>query len=576
MLALLCCTGCINKTGDTNIGVNGRCGDGSLERSEDCDDGGEEDGDGCSADCEVEPGWQCSRPGRPCSELEADDTDDESADDTSDDAESSDDKSSEARDDESSSEESGDDSGDDEPSSSDDVSSNPDDETTSSSDDSNVTETSDVTSVTAEPTSEVTEASEPDSGACTPTPSAGIVPKVWTEQIGTTAFDSINALALDSEGNVIVVGSANEALPDVDMDFDYESGPTAFVRKYAPSGEPLWGDQFATGTWTRGLAVGVDADGNVFVAGDTKGQLGEFPGTGEADAFVVKYDKMGSPQWLKQFGTDDWDVPSALATTEEGDIVLVGYTQGVLGTIGDGTYKDGFAVKFGADGARKWTEQFGTAKEDTANAVAVDANGNVFVAGTTEGALAVADNAGASDLFVMAFDADGKDRWTQQLGGEEYDSATAIGVDGCGNVFVTGYTYGTLTERVSEGAYDAALIKFTDEGEQVWLEQFGGGGSDVAYALAIDDEGNVFVAGETDVAFPGQTALGLTDIFVRRYSPDGKEPSTGLFGGDGDDIPLALALDASGKLVLAGSTTSALTSALPAGETDGFVMILDP
>lgn len=573
LLALIFCTGCINKTGDTNIGVSGRCGDGSLDRNEDCDDGDDKDGDGCSADCEVEPGWSCARPGRSCSELEAENSDDENADEASDDERADD--SSESTDDDSSNEETSSEETADEPSSSDDPSSNADDDEPPSAGDDDVTETSDDTTAPDETTSEDTDATdepvEPE--VCSASPSAGAVEGTWTRQFGTLNPDHVSAVAIDADGNVIVVGDAQGQLPD--QDFTYDTGPTAFVRKYDPSGSLLWSEQFATGTWTDALAVGVDTEGNVFVGGSTKGALGEVANAGLVDAYVRKYDAAGEERWLTQFGTDDWDVVNALALTSDGSVVAVGYTQGVFpNKVGDGISKDAFATKLDPDGNPVWTEQFG-ADEDRANAVAVDVAGNVFIAGMTDGALPTQNNFGDYDLFVRALAANGDERWTQQLGSVEADSATDIDVDTSGNVYVAGYTYDKLTEAVSEGEYDAALIKFTDAGELVWLKQFGSGGSDLAYALAIDDAGNVIVAGETDMGFPGQTALGLRDVFVRGYDSAGKDLWTGQFGGDGIDVAMALALDADGKLVLGGFTTSSLAEA-PAGETDPFVMVLDP
>jgi hypothetical protein len=98
--------------------------------------------------------------------------------------------------------------------------------------------------------------------------------------------------------------------------------------------------------------------------------------------------------------------------------------------------------------------------------VAVDASGNVYVAGYTEGALPGQTNLGEmgfSDAFVRKYDAAGDELWTRQCGTSGYDWAYGVAVDASGNVYVAGSTYGTLPGQTKFGRrsdYDAFVVKF--------------------------------------------------------------------------------------------------------------------
>jgi len=125
---------------------------------------------------------------------------------------------------------------------------------------------------------------------------------------------------------------------------------------------------------------------------------------------------------------------------------------------------------------------------DQATAVAVDTNGNVFVTGEQWG------SGGNYDYATIKYSGAGVPLWTNLYsglpGGD--DSANAMAVDGSGNVFVTGYSTGS-------SSYDYATIKYSGVGVALWTNRYNGPGksTDEATAVAVDRSGNVFVTGQT-------------------------------------------------------------------------------
>lgn len=165
----------------------------------------------------------------------------------------------------------------------------------------------------------------------------------------------------------------------------------------AQTPELHWAAQFGGTSSSLGRAVAVDAQGNVYTGGRFNGQVDMDPGPG-----TLPFTSAGST-----------------------DVLL---------------------TKVDAQGALLWARSWGAAGQDDAFALAVDAQGNVHLAGIFEGAvdfdpgpgLALLTAFGGSDVFVSKFDPSGELLWARQLGGNSTDRCTAIAVDPQGNVYTAG------------------------------------------------------------------------------------------------------------------------------------------
>ncbi|MBL8720932.1 MAG: SBBP repeat-containing protein [Myxococcales bacterium] len=282
-----------------------------------------------------------------------------------------------------------------------------------------------------------------------------------------------------------------------------------------------------------------------------------------------------SEPWTRQFGTAHVDLAHALAVDARGNVFVAGSTDGVLPGQASAGKTDAFVRAYDASGRELWTHQFGTSALDSANGIAVDASGNVLVTGTTMGALPGQTNAGEEDVFVRKYDASGKQLWTRQFGSTKTEFATAIAVDASGNAVVVGLTRGALPGHTSEGD-DAFVRAYDPSGKELWTVQFGGSQIDVAQSVAADASGNVFVAGSTRGTLPGQTSSGADDAFVRSYDRSGKERWTKQFGTSQLDEAYGVVVDGAGNVVVAGHTEGTLPGQSSAGGRDGFVRSYDP
>jgi hypothetical protein len=389
----------------------------------------------------------------------------------------------------------------------------------------------------------------------------------WTAQFGTSFPDDANGVTIDPAGNLFVIGQTSGELPG-----QKNAGMIdAFLRRYDASGAEVWTRQYGTAERDIPKGLTLDDSGHVYVVGQTFGTLPGQASAGGWDAFLRKYTPAGDEVWTRQFGGGGAESAASVRVDRAGNAYVVGGTRAALpGQTNIGDY-DGFIVKFDGVGNQVWARQFGTTVEDYTLAVTLDANGNPIIAGETSGRLAGAAAAGGLDGFVRQYDPNGQVVWTRQFGSPLDDYAVSAMVGPKGDVLVAGSTTGSLPGHTSAGESDAFIMAFGGQGAVGWSHQFGTSGVDDAEGIAFDAAGNTFVAGRTGGSLPGASSNGGSDAFLAAAGPKGDIIWVRQFGGPAEDYAMALAIG-QGGFYLAGGTTGALPGQKNIGQRDAFVV----
>ena len=219
--------------------------------------------------------------------------------------------------------------------------------------------------------------------------------------------------------------------------------------------------------------------------------------------------------------------------------------------------------------------------DDYGNAVTVDAQGNVYIAGHIGDALPGQTYLGGTDAFVQKLDSSLAAVWTSQFGTDNNDSVEAVAVDGVGNVYLAGTTIGEFPGYTTEYFGSDAFVRVYDpDRTERWTAQFGTEFATVPQAIAVDGSGNVYVGGHTEGGLPGFENAGgaplgpvsnWNDAFLRKYAPDGTELWTQQFGHERHDEMLGVAVDGSGSVYVSGYTDASFEGYTNPGGRDAFI-----
>ena len=279
--------------------------------------------------------------------------------------------------------------------------------------------------------------------------------------------------------------------------------------------------------------------------------------------------------WTRQFGTEEEDTASAIEVDNQGNLYMVGATFGVLpGQVSLGNF-DVYLRKYSSAGDELWTRQFGTHDLDEAFGVDVDSAGNVFVVGHSSSTRSTQATLGTRDAFVYKFDAEGNELWVRKFGTVESDGAFDVVADRIGNLYVVGDINGTIPGQTSNGKGDAFLRKYDGDGNEVWTRQFGSRERDEAYGVEVDGAGNVYVVGTTFDALPDQANLGWSDAYLRKYDSEGNDLWTHQFGTLRADEAFGVKIDGKGDLYVVGATHGTFSGQTESGIGDAYVRKYD-
>lgn len=410
--------------------------------------------------------------------------------------------------------------------------------------------------------------------------------------------DDASAVAADQNGNIYLVGSTESDLEGLG-----NAGETdLFVTKFSPSGDLLWTRQMGSGRDDFGSGVAVDPNGDVYATGSTFGQFdghlnaginSSCNGTGSispecSDVIVIKFDSNGTKLWSRQYGTEKADSASAIIVDSQGEVYITGVTDGDL----DGNKNfitppehpsgikgsnDIFLTKYSSNGDKQWTRQLGTKMNDIPYATAVDPEGAIYITGNSYEGLdgnppLIDPDHPNTRMFLAKYNFQGEKQWvslfTAGAIGVPQAASLGVAVDSSGNAYVSGFTNGYFSENIKTsptGATDLFLLKYDPSGVRQWERQFGTSGLDGSYALAIDAQDRIYLGGITEMSFEGGIHAGgecfhgflgpCWDLLLVQYDTSGNRQWSWQSGTATDDQLFGLAVDAQGRVSIAGMTS---------------------
>ncbi len=444
---------------------------------------------------------------------------------------------------------------------------------------------------------------------------------IWSTYYGgTSALDYCKATATDAQNNVYIAGHCLST-SNIATSGSYQAvlmgGMDAYLAKFNSNGVRQWGTYFGGSNYDQVFSMCI-AGGNIYLSGDTFSSSGiATPGAYQTaigsstfdDAILVKFDTTGQRLWATYFGGAKHDISQAVTVDSNGDVIMAGHTESTNDIATPGAYStaynlsyDVFVAKFSSAGARLWGTYYGDSGIDEAYGIACDAPGNIYITGLTQSVAGISGGSGhqmnaggLQDAYLAKFNPLGSSLlWGSYYGGSGNDLGTVVRVNNAGTIVLAGTT-ASSNNIAAPGAYqpalgsadDAFIATFSNAGTRQWASYFGGNNVDYINDLATDANANILVCGQTlstlsiSTAGAYQTALSTInnyDAYFARFSAAGQKKHGSYFGGPANDNACALTIDNTGKVYIAGETSSTVNIAGPAahqpnsgGSQDGFL-----
>ena len=311
----------------------------------------------------------------------------------------------------------------------------------------------------------------------------------------TFSIEASEALLVDSEGDLYAVGWSEGR--------EVDDPNELLIYKIAAERDRAWcrtiempdGKGFLSGASTV-VRAAIDADDNIYVVAEVAARLSPSAGRGakwRRSIVFTKLDSEAEALWQVELASEEDDYCFDIAISEDGELYLVGMTEGELFGENAGG-RDTFIAKYDSEGAALWGKQMGTSGDDKLESVCVGDDGRIYTAGSTNGTMGDAP-IGGRDVLLMAFDAAGGVTWTRQFGTIDNDRALAIAFAPSGGIYVGGHTRGAMRGSIT-GSVDIFLGKYDAQGQELWVEQVGCRGRTDLLSGMVAKENFLYVIGK--------------------------------------------------------------------------------
>jgi uncharacterized delta-60 repeat protein len=300
---------------------------------------------------------------------------------------------------------------------------------------------------------------------------------------------------------------------------------TAWVRTY---NGPENGDDIPA-------AMAIDSLGNVYVTGYS------WNAGLDCDYVTIKYFPNGDTAWVRRYNgpgdpSNSMDRATAMAVDNSGNVYVTGRSEG------SGTYADFATIKYDENGDTIWVRRYNGLlnADDFPSALAIDIAGNAYVTGYNY------DAGTDRDYVTIGYHPNGDTAWVRRYDGpgNSLDFPYAAATDNSGNIYVTGSSYGMGTNQ------DCATVKYYPNGYTAWVKRYDGPANlnDLAYALAVDVSGNVYVTGQS------RNDATHDDYITIKYLSNGDTSWVRRYNGptDYEDVACDVAVDNSGNVLVTG------------------------
>lgn len=358
------------------------------------------------------------------------------------------------------------------------------------------------------------------------TPLKAQVDTLWTRFYDGTehGYDTARIIAVDKIGNVYVTGNCES-----------DSQRDVVTIKYSPNGNLVWSQLYgASGDSNYVYDMQIDQSGNIYIAGNHFHNLNHY-------CFLIKYYSYGDTAWIRTYdgGNFERDCAYDINIINSNEIIMVGSS-----TENDSS-GDALIIKYLANGDIAWARTLGSlsGRYDFALNSASDPYSNIYVAGGS--------SLSESQFFwrIIKLNIQGDSIWTRtfgrsQPGHNSLMAAKKIRLDPCGNIIVVGDYAHNINDNT-------CVVKYSPDGDSIWSRIYDGGVIFTILAgMEIDENCNIYISG-----YSNNISVNI-DYFTIKYLPNGDTAWIRIFNAPGNekDYTRAMAIDDESNIYVTGQS----------------------
>ena len=394
------------------------------------------------------------------------------------------------------------------------------------------------------------------------------------KSIGGTNYDQLVAICKTKDGGLIAGGNSlsnkkYEKSQNFRGDQDY------WVVKMDSTGKIQWDKTIGGLGYEDFKSVIQTYDGGYALIGESASPISDEKSEdswGGNDYWLVKLDSMGNIEWDRTIGGSGTEYIDNVAQTKDSGYILAGSSDSPISgykTENTRGFFDYWVVKVDKRGHKIWDKTIGGNDYEFCSPVLLTNDGSILLGGFSQSNISgekTEDSRGGYDIWLVKISAQGKVKWDKTIGGNDFDNAEEIIQTDDGGYFMSGNSSSNISGEKTEdsrGGSDYWIVKTDSKGNKLWDKTFGGSGDDhqnLGGPLEKTSDGGYILGGTSNSYISGEKtedSRGDYDYWVVKVDVNGNKQWDKTIGGTGYDVLASIKETAPNNYKVAGTSYSA-------------------
>lgn len=341
----------------------------------------------------------------------------------------------------------------------------------------------------------------------------------WIRAYGGSEYDKVKSVIRTDNNKIVLFGDSKSSDGDIEKNLGYYD---IFIMQLDLNGNVEWSKSYG-GSDRDYCATGISTqDGGFAIIGQTRSKDVTFKkNEGNHDVFLIKTNDIGEVEFVKMFATPKEDIATSLIETENGDLLLIAFSEGSFDSINNYGWNDAWIFRLNSNGEKLWTKNYGGKSHDLLHFIINDNNGGYILVGNSDSEVSEQyRDKNSSDIWVINITENGEVIESTTFGSTFLDYGLSVTKSNNGDIYILGsIVRGDGDFRYIIGDEDYLVMKLDTSLKVRWSKVFGGTKNEYPSSILISDNNSIVVSGQTqsnDVDITTKLS-GYSDFWVVKF-----------------------------------------------------------